>query len=200
MTRPANPGATVPYGLSQLSSAASTCRDRTAIEPIEPAVHACAAYRRQSQYLDFRVYQPRIFHTLPDIKLDMRQQVYFSQHHEVGGCEYVRILEWFVFAFGYGKDHDLVCLPQIEFGRADEVADIFDEQKRAIRDIYTLERVSHHVGFQVAARASVDLDRRRSGGANTLCVVTGLLVALDDGDWQPAFKLLYASYQQGGLA
>ena len=73
-------------------------------------------------------------------------------------------------------------LAEVEGGRADEVADVLDEQHAARRGRQRLERVADHVRVEMAALAGVDLDRRRAGGADPLRIVRGLLIALDDGD------------------
>ena len=91
-------------------------------------------------------------------------------------------------------------LAQIETGRADEVADVLDEQQRPVLRCQMLDRVADHVCIEMTALAGVDLDRRRAGRADAVGVVGCLLVALDDMDSQPITQHLDGLHQQRGLA
>ena len=94
---------------------------------------------------------------------------------QVGNGEHVGIFQWFVFALGDRKHHDLVRFPKIEARRADEVADILDEQEAAGLSPDVVERGANHAGFEVATLAGVDLNRASAGGPDALGVIVGLL-------------------------
>ena len=72
-------------------------------------------------------------------------------------------------------------LAEIEGGRADQVADVLDEEQHAGRRRQLLQGMAHHVGIEMADPARVDLHRRHAGSADPLGVVLGFLIALDDG-------------------
>ena len=113
-----------------------------------------------------------------------RQQVALVEEHEVGGGEHVRVLERLVLALGRGKHHHLVRLPQVEGGRADEVAHVLDHQHRVVGGREALHRVPDHVRVEVAALAGVHLHRPGARGADPVRVVGRLLVAFDHRDRQ----------------
>ena len=75
-----------------------------------------------------------------------------------------------------------MLLAEVEHRRADEIADIFDEQHRAEPRPQLLERVARHMRVEMAALAGVDLDRGRAGRANALGIHGSLLIALDHRD------------------
>ena len=96
-----------------------------------------------------------------DVEIEMRQQVGLVEQHEIGGDEHVGIFERLVLAFGHRQHHHLVRLAEVESRRADQIADILDEQQRAWHELQRLEGVADHMGVEVAALAGIDLD----GGA-----------------------------------
>ena len=138
----------------------------------------------------------------------MRQQVGLGQHHQPRGGEHVGILQRLVVALGDRQDRDLGALTQIPHRRADEVADVLDEQQcrrigggRVQRQ--PIERRRDHRRIEMAALAGVDLHGRRTGGADAIGVVAGLLVALDHCErlwWVLTPQRADRGHQQRGLA
>ncbi len=110
------------------------------------------------------------------------------------------ILQRLVLAFGHRQHHHLVRLAEVERGRADEIADVLDEEHRLLGRLQPLERAFHHARVEVAALAGVDLQRGRAGRADALGVVGGLLVALDHRDRQGRQQPLDRLGQQRRLA
>ena len=76
--------------------------------------------------------------------------------------------------------HDLGELAQVEEGRADQVADVFDHHQRFLGGIELPSARSHQSSVEMAAGAGVDLHDPRAGGMDALGVARGLLVAFDD--------------------
>ena len=68
---------------------------------------------------------------------------------------------------------------EIEFSRADEVANVFNQNSAAVLRFKVMKRLVHHGGVEVAALARVDLNGLRAGGADTVSVVRRFLIALD---------------------
>ena len=58
----------------------------------------------------------------------------------------------------------------------------------------------HHVGVEVAARAGVDLNGPRAGGADSLGVEQRLLIAFDDGDGPVGRQLADGALEKRRLA
>ena len=55
-------------------------------------------------------------------------EIDLGDHRCVGGVEEAGILERLVFAFGHAQQHNANALAQVVARRADEVADIFNEE------------------------------------------------------------------------
>ena len=91
-------------------------------------------------------------------------------------------------------------LAQIEGRRADQVADVLDEQDAALGRVQVFERMPDHVRVEMAALAGVDLDCRNARRPDAVGVVGRLLVALDDRERLPALERLYGAAKQGRLA
>ena len=91
-------------------------------------------------------------------------------------------------------------LTEVEAGRADQVANVFDKQDVDVGQVQSMQRVVHHVRVQVAGAAGRDLDRRDALGADALGIILGLQVALDHGDAQFSLERLDRCLQQAGLA
>ena len=128
------------------------------------------------------------FDRLVGIEVDIGQQVDLVQQQQVGGGEHVGILERLVLALGHREDHHLARLAEVEGGRADEVADVLDQQQRAVRQRQARQRLGDHLRVEMAALAGIDLQRGDARGANPLGVEVGLLVALDHRDRHFAAK------------
>ena len=54
-------------------------------------------------------------------------EIHLGQQHKIGGPEHHRIFGRLVVAFGRRQKNDVAMLPEIERRRADEVANVLDE-------------------------------------------------------------------------
>jgi len=149
---------------------------------------------------DARAYAASILLAFLDIEISVRQQVDLVEQHDGRVMEHLGVLERFVFPFGDGKNDDLVVFSQVEGGRADQIADIFDQQYVKIVQVKVLGAVHNHVGIQMAPGAGVDLAHRDSGSGDALGIVIGLLVAFDDGEAEFVRQVTQGPFQQGCLA
>ena len=105
-----------------------------------------------------------------------------------------------VVAVGHRRDHDSGAFAEVEQRRADEVPDVLDDDDRPRVGIELGERPGHHCGIEVAARASIDLDCARTGGADPLGVVIRRLVPFDDGDRDVVADVADGPLEEGCLA
>ena len=112
----------------------------------------------------------------------------------------MRVFERLVLALGHRKDRDLGALAQIEQGRADEVADILDQDDRARAGLQLGEPARDHRRIEMAAGAGIDLDGRRAGRADALAVVRGRLIALQHKERQRVAQIADRAFEQRGLA
>jgi hypothetical protein len=93
-----------------------------------------------------------------------------------------------------------MLLAEVEHGRADEIADIFDEEDRAEGGFELLEGVARHMRIEMTAPAGVNLKRRRARRANALGVHGRLLIAFDHADWKVALQPLDGFHEKCGFA
>lgn len=169
-------------------------------EPVEPGGEAGQAAARTVQDRGGGVDAGDVALDRRHVDVEMRQQVHLGEQHEIGGLENVGVFERLVLAFGDREQGDPARFAEVEGGGADEVADILDEQQPARRQRQLIQGVADHVCVEVAALAGVDLHRRRTGRANALGVVLGLLVAFDDRRRHAPAERLQGLHQQGRLA
>ena len=71
---------------------------------------------------------------------------------------------------------------EVELSRADEVADVFDQNSTAVLRFKVMKRLVHHGSVEVAALARVDLNGLCAGRADAVSVVRRFLIAFDHGD------------------
>ena len=89
----------------------------------------------------------------------------------VRAVEYCRILQRLVFTLGDRKQNKPKVLAQIVGRGADQVADIFDEQKIQLAQVPAGEGVLDHGRFQMANRAGDDLFDGSQAAGKASCVV-----------------------------
>ena len=141
----------------------------------------------------------RALRRLVEVEGQVRQEVGLGQDEDVRGREGLGVFLRLVVAFGRREEDEADMLPQLVARRADEVADVLDEQVIDRRG--TSGRIlGDHLRFEVAGAAGRDLPGRHALGPDALGVALGLDVALDDGHPglrpQPDGDLL----EEGGLA
>ena len=112
--------------------------------------------------LDLRVDTQRKLDTRPDVEVEIWQQVDFIQQPQIDLGEHVRELQRLILAFGDRQYDYLMRLTEVDSRRADEIADILDEEKAALVQWQVIERVADHVCVEMTAPASVYLDCRSS--------------------------------------
>ena len=89
---------------------------------------------------------------------------------------------------------------QGEVGRANEVADVLDDEHIDGRQVELLQRPLQHEGIEVTLAAGVDLHRRGPGGRGAVGVNAGGDVAINDGQAQLAGQPADGLLDQAGLA
>src|ERR1700691_1498291 len=174
--------------------------DRSLAQVRVPRIHAVALERGELKHLQRRIHLARITDASLDVEWYVRQQVNFVEQHKLGRAKHMRILERLVLAFGNRNDHHSRVLAEIEQRRTNEVADIFDHENRSCSRVQPLQRIGQHRGVEMTSAAGIDLNRRASGGADSLRVERSLLIALDDADRNFSAQLANRTFQQRSLA
>ncbi len=99
-----------------------------------------------------------------EVEVEVRQQVDLVDEHELAGAEHQRVLERLVLALGHRAHHHARVLADPELGRADEVADVLDDQQIDLVERQRRDRRADHVGVEVTlaaeAGAGVELGHR----------------------------------------
>jgi hypothetical protein len=177
---------------------------------VEPQGHgACsprkpfAGFRRNGKDLHIRIDLANAVFNHLKIQVEIGQQVDLVDQGGIADPEHQGVFNGFVFTFGDREHHHALVLADIEFGRADQIADVLhDEQVDGIQ-----VQVGHgpfdHVGRQVAVAAEfvgVDLDHRCTAFGQLVGVVGGADVPHHDGTPQGRHDGLQAADQGGGLA
>src|SRR5712692_2855660 len=172
----------------------------TPFDPMTEGGQTLTCPGRYIDDLDLRVDTQRKLDTRPDVEVEIWQQVDFIQQHQIGLGEHVRILQRLVLAFGDRQYDYLMRLTEVDSRRADEIADILDEEKAALVQWQVIERVADHVCVEMTAPASVYLDCRSTCYADATGIVRGLLVAFDHADRKAVLQISDCPHQQRRLA
>ena len=85
----------------------------------------CGYLHDRSVGIDFR----NVVDGLREGEIKIRQQVDLAEDHNAGGTKNMRIFERFVFTVGDREHHDLGAFAEVEQRRADQIADILDENE-----------------------------------------------------------------------
>src|SRR6266446_269069 len=123
----------------------------TPFDPMTEGGQTLTCPGRYIDDLDLRVDTQRKLDTRPDVEVEIWQQVDFIQQHQIGLGEHVRILQRLVLAFGDRQYDYLMRLTEVDSRRADEIADILDEEKAALIQWQVIERVADHVCVEMTA-------------------------------------------------
>ena len=83
----------------------------------------------------------------------MRQEIHLADQKNPGFPEHERVFVRFVIPLGDTEHHHLVVLSNIKFSRADEIADVFHNQKVKAAKVQILQRFLNHIGFKMASTA-----------------------------------------------
>jgi hypothetical protein len=134
------------------------------------------------------------------IKVHVGQQIDLIEQHGGGNVKHERIFLGLVVALGNAQKRHLAILAHVELGRADQIADVFDEKdveavrSRLLAASWTWELV------RWAAALGVDLHGLGAGGGHAAGIVVGLQVALDDGHVHLVAQVGQSAFEQRGFA
>ena len=138
-----------------------------------------------------------------EVEVEMRQQVELVHEHELARAEHERVLERLVLALGHGRDHYAPVLADAELRRADEVADVLDQEQVDLVERDRRQRRAHHVRVEVAlaaeARIGVDLRHRHVQRGKRVGIETALHVALEHADAH-IVEISHDAFEQRRLA
>lgn len=169
-------------------------------QPAVPRRHPLPAPAGNLEDGDGRVDPAGHLPALGHVKIHVGEEVHLVEKHDIGGMEHLGVLERLVLPLGYGEDHHLVVLPQVEGSWTDQVPHILDEEEVQVGEVEMIDGMADHVGIQVAAGTGVYLLHRNPGRRDPPGVVVSLLVTLNDGAPYFSRKVPQGPFQDGGLA
>ena len=96
-------------------------------QPLVPVLKPLAAFGGDLKEDEVWVDLACQLFTESQVKIEIGKQIDFVDQADGGSSEHMGVFLWFVLAFGDADDGDLGGLAQIKEGRADQIADVFDE-------------------------------------------------------------------------
>ena len=103
-------------------------------------------------------------------EIDIGRKVDLVDNEHIQTAINVGVFVGLVVAFGHGSDKDVGVRAKLESGRADEVADVLDDDQIQILERQLCQRHFDHVGIQMAIATGVDLDCGHAGCDDFVCV------------------------------
>src|SRR6202007_1267647 len=118
-----------------------------------------------------------VFESEVRIKFDMGEKISLGKDHERSAMENTGILEGLVFPFGNAEQHDFRGLAEVVTGGANEIADIFHEEKAGSVKAQFGEMAVDHASVKMAGAAGDDLTNGKTEAGEAPSVVIGLKIA-----------------------
>ena len=146
------------------------------IEPVQPLIEAIARARGEGDVFDFRMHFAGVFQGELGIELQVRKQVGLREEHQGSAVEDAGILEGLVFAFGHAEKDDLRVLAKVVAGRADQIANVLDQQQTRPMKTQFVEVAINHAGIEMARSTCDDLAYREAKAREPSSVIVGLQI------------------------
>ena len=127
--------------------------------------------------LDLGIDLPRIRLSGFDVEWHIRKQIDLGQDQQRGLVEDGWIFQRLVLAFGHAEQDDLRLFAEVVAGRANQIADVFDEQDVDVFQRPGCERALDHLAVEVADATGDDLLHRKAVACQPPRVVLGLQIA-----------------------
>ena len=195
---------TAPGEAAAVTRPPPSARRRARDSHVAPRVDALAGARADEHALDVGVHRVEVVQEALEVEVEVRQQVDLVDQHELAGAEHQRVLQRLVLALGDRGDHHARVLADAELGRADEVADVLDDQQVDLVQRQRGQRRAHHVGVEVAlaaeARVGVELRHRHVQAGEPVGVDRALHVALEHADAHAVEPSASSALEQRRLA
>ena len=102
-------------------------------------------------------------------------------------------------SFRNGKDHGVLYCTGVEFRRADQIADVFQDHEIQRLGSEALKSLGSHACVQMAHAAGVKLDDFGTGLFDGGCINIGIDVGFHDADLEVVFQSRDGAFQGSGL-
>ena len=157
------------------------------MHPVEPGIQAGARGGRNSNHGQGGIDSQGEIDGFLHVEIHVGEEVRLVDQHQTGSGKHVRILEGFIVPLGHRQHHDLGLLAQVKSSRAHQIAHVLYQQHAFNGRRQSGQGLADHQGIQMTALARIDLQGRRTGGSNALCVKASLLVTFDHTHGHPGF-------------
>jgi len=134
-----------------------------------------------------------------DIATDIRKQVNLVNDHDGCVSEHPRILQWFVVP-SVVLATMISSTPKIIVCRANEVTNIFDDEKLDVLKFHPLQSILNQLGLKMARAVRYDLDHGNPECGNATGIKVGLHITLDDCDPDLPMEVFERSFKDARLA
>jgi hypothetical protein len=135
----------------------------------------------------------------PEVERNVGEQIGLVQHQQLGFEKDGRVFEGLVFAFCNAQHHHLCRFSKIIAGRADQVADVFNQQRIERLEWPVRERALDHPRIQVAGAAGGDLLHRKAKTGEPSRIVIRLDVTRQQSYALTRAEALERAFKQGRL-
>ena len=134
------------------------------------------------------------------VEVDVGKQIDLIDHQGIDVFVHAGVFIGFVIPLGDRSDEYILMRAQFEVCRADQVADVFDQQQVEFREFELLEGIAQHDRVEVALTTGVDLDGRGPGGSGPVGVDAGGDIAIYGGNLETLSYSLERLFDERGFA
>ena len=128
---------------------------RNARVQLRDALARFCAYR---EYFNIGISHFRKLNDLVHVEIKIRQNVDLVDYKRIADLEYKRIFQRLVVSLRNGEDHGVFRGARVKLRRANEVADVFENDEVEIVRSHFRKSLTGHVCVEVAHAAGVQLD------------------------------------------
>lgn len=168
-------------------------------QPGEPGLHSRAGLAGDREDNNIGVQPGDRFLEVLDVIIKVRLEVDFIEHYHIAIGEHGRVFIRFIVALGHTGNHDALVFSQDKSIRANQVADVLDEQQVGLFQRQTVQGVFDHVGVEVAAAGGINLNDGYAQFVDLIGIDTGGDISFDDGHLHFIFQAFYRAQDEAGL-
>jgi len=146
---------------------------------IDPRLEAVAPAGGNLQHFRLRIHRAQVGQAEFPVPLQHRREVDLGQEHQRGDGKKPRVLDRFFFSLRRGEQRNLRLFAEVEGDRADQVADVLDQEQAGSGRNRLFQHGMNLFGVEVAAVVGFDLGDRCATVAHPFGVDFAVLVADD---------------------
>ena len=169
-------------------------------QPFFPGLHSLAGAGADFKDPDSRIQPLHPFFTGFKVEIEVRCGICFGDYKHIAFGKHQRIFQGFVISFRHRQDHHVFRGSGIVFRRADQIADILEEDKLRSFLPHLFQTFSGHARIHMAHSAGVNLDRSGAQGFDALGIHGAFDIRFHHRDADLCGKILNRTGQKCRLA